>query len=383
VTPAPLGSVDERGRFTAGPRSGSGEVTATAGTVAATAWVTVACPVTRSVHGVSFRVTCTASADVYVESRMAASDEADALALVEPDIAAVQRDMGRALGGRTLVYVFADQASYVPGVAFIWGDRTAETAAHAAAFFAPVEDAIAVDWNEARRVAPITALRHELSHRLIWQTAGMQKDRFRDVPAWLDEGLARLEESTVPGASWIGLQDRAFVASMSASRPSLKLAEYDDRAKWNQRDGIDAFYEYLVAAQAVRLLRADIGQQRILDVLERVRDGASFRDAYKSVTRGSFDFFALNVPYRVKTAASLPGAFTADRTPTTLFLYGFSPFSTVKLSFDGAASLERVERMDDYGNAVIWLGDSFPPGDYTLVAQGGLVSHRVTLSFTK
>src|SRR3989442_14915720 len=70
VDPIELGTVDAEGRFTAGPRSGSGSVTASLGTLSATAHVTVSCPTSRSVRDISFNVWCTDSADVYVEGRV-------------------------------------------------------------------------------------------------------------------------------------------------------------------------------------------------------------------------------------------------------------------------------------------------------------------------
>src|SRR5436309_142419 len=178
VDPIELGTVDARGHSTAGPPSGTGSVTASLGTLSATAHVTVSCPTSRSVRDIAFDVWCTDSADLYVEARLAGDDAAAVAALAESDTAAVQKDLARAFRTRALIYVFADTSSYLPGVRRIFGERTGATAVETDAFFAPWVDAIAVDWREISRDVPITGLRHELTHRLVWQVAGSSFDVF-------------------------------------------------------------------------------------------------------------------------------------------------------------------------------------------------------------
>src|SRR2546427_10880626 len=168
VDPIELGTVDAGGRFRAGPRRGSGSVTASLGTLSATAHVTVSCPTSRFVRGITFNVWCTDSADVYVDARVAGDDAAAVAALAESDTAAVQKDLARSFRTRALIYVFADTSSYLPGVRHIFGERTGATAMETDAFFAPWVDAIAMDWREISRDVPITGLRHELTPRLVW-----------------------------------------------------------------------------------------------------------------------------------------------------------------------------------------------------------------------
>src|SRR2546426_6558413 len=154
------------------------------------------------------------------------------------------------------------------------------------------------------RDIPITGLRHELTHRLVWQITGsrtspaeldgLQKAPAPDVPAWLDEGLAHVEESTPAGAGWMAVQDRTFAAAVSRSS-HLSLGDLADLQKWNARSGTDGYYQYLVAAEAVRLLQADLGQMGIVAILERIRDGASFEEAYRAVAGSSFDVFTAAV----------------------------------------------------------------------------------------
>src|SRR5207253_8599767 len=128
---------------------------------------------------------------------------------------------------------------------------------------------------------------------------GLPKAPAPDVPAWLEEGLAHVEESTLAGAGWIAVQDRTFAAALSGSS-RLSLSDLADLQKWNARTGTDGYYQYLVAAEAVRLLQADLGQPGIVAILERIRDGASFRDAYRAIAGSSFDVFSTAFPRRMR-----------------------------------------------------------------------------------
>src|SRR2546427_7224093 len=394
VDPIELGTVDAGGRFTAGPRSGSGSVTASLGTLSATAHITVSCPSSRFVRGITFNVWCTDSADVYVDARVAGDDAAAVAALAESDTAAVQKDLARSFRTRALIYVFADTSSYLPGVRHIFGERTGATAMETDAFFAPWVDAIAVDWREMSRDVPITGLRHELTHRLVWQITGsrtspaeldgLQKAPAPDVPAWLDEGLAHVEESTLAGAGWIAVQDRTFTAAVSRSS-HLSLSDLADLQKWNARSGTDGYYQYLVAAEAVRLLQVDLGQTGIVTILERIRDGASFSDAYRAVAGSSFDEFTSSLGQRMRAAVTpYPGITAAPRArQSVLMLYGFTPGSLVTFSVSGPASLTSVERMDEYGNGLLVLGSGYPVGSYSVGVLGGGGQVRPMYAFPK
>ena len=394
VDPIELGTVDARGRFTAGPRSGSGSVTASLGRLSATAHVTVSCPTSRSVRDISFNAWCTDSADVYVEGRVGGDDAASVVALAESDSAAVQRDLARAFRTRALIYVFADTSSYLPGVRRIFGERTGATAMETDAFFAPWVDAIAVDWHEMSRDVPITGLRHELTHRLVWQITGsrtapaeldgLQRAPAPDVPAWLDEGLAHVEESTLAGAGWIAVQDRTFAAAVTRSS-HLSLGDLADLPKWNARTGTDGYYQYLVAAEAVRLLQADLGQAGVVTILERIRDGASFHDAYRAVAGSSFDVFTSSLDQRMRAAVTpYPGIAAAPRgRQSLLMLYGFTPGSLVTFAVSGPASLTSLEHMDEYGNGLVVLGSRYPVGSYSVGVVAGDGKVRLMYTFTK
>src|SRR2546428_10111851 len=156
VDPIELGTVDAGGRFTAGPRSGSGLVTASLGTLSATAHITVSCPTSRFVRGITFNVWCTDSADVYVDARVTGDDAAAVAALAESDTAAVQKDLARSFRTRALIYVFAATSSYLPGDRRIFCERTGAIALETDAFLAPWAGASAVDWRRISRDVAVT-----------------------------------------------------------------------------------------------------------------------------------------------------------------------------------------------------------------------------------
>ena len=180
------------------------------------------------------------------------------------------------------------------------------------------------------------------------------------------------------------MQDRTFTAAVSRSS-HLSLSDLADLQKWNARTGTDGYYQYLVAAEAVRLLQADLGQTGIVAILERIRDGASFRDAYRAIAGSSFDVFTTAFAQRMRAAVTpYPGITAAPRArQSVLMLYGFTPGSLVTFSVSGPASLTSVERMDEYGNGLLVLGSGYPVGSYSVGVLGGDGKLRPMYAFTK
>jgi hypothetical protein len=178
------------------------------------------------------------------------------------------------------------------------------------------------------------------------------------------------------------VQDRTFAAAVSRSS-RLSLRDLADLPKWNARTGTDGYYQYLVAAEAVRLLQADLGQEGIVTILERIRDGASFSDAYRAVAGSSFDRFTAAFGQRMR-AAPYPGIAAAARgRQSVIMVYGFTPGSLVTFSVSGPAALTSVEHMDEYGNGMLILGSGYPAGSYSVGVLGGDGKVRPMYTFTK
>lgn len=394
VEPVELGMIDTQGHFHAGSRSGSGTVTASLGGASATAKVTISCPSTKEVREVQFSVRCADHADMYFEDRIPESDRTAITAVAEADAIALERHFDRAFGTRGLIYVFADSTSYVTGIRRIFGQRVGDEATEVDAFFAPWYDAVAIDWGVVSQDKPVTAIRHELSHRLVWRISGyterpirfddLDKEKARVVPTWLDEGLAVREETTSAGAEWLAVQSRVFGAAAARKR-SFTLGELTDLAKWNDRKGDDAAYEYDYAAEAVRLLESDIGRTGIVDILERIRKGATFGEAYKAVRGQIFGFFDTALAKRITAGLTFPSvtATSYGDHSMLLFLSGLASDQVVTYTITGPAPLTASERMDKFGCHVVVLGKGYPIGTYTITMTGGGADPKAVYTITK
>jgi hypothetical protein len=381
VEPSQLGVIDPRGHFVAGERSGVGTVTAALGSLSASANVTVLCPSSRSIGEISFKASCTGSADIYTESRVSDRDAASVVAIVSSDVAALERDFGRAFGTRALVYVFADRTSYLTGVGRILGARARDVAESTNAVFAAGSDAIVLNWASISRDTPVTAVRHELTHRLIWKITGspaavtidgIEKARLPEVVTWLDEGLAAVAASTVPGAGWMVERDRAFGWAVHRTG-DLKLSDLVDLGKWNERTGDKAFYQYVLAAQAVRILTIRMGTKGVVRILERIRDGDTFTHAYLIVSGFPFEYFTAEFDRLMAPGSgALPGLMgTADGEGPLILLYGYRPHAEMTVSVKGPIEVTVGSRLDDYGNNILFLGDRYPSGTYVVTATDG------------
>src|SRR2546423_15017608 len=97
-------------------------------------------------------------------------------------------------------------------------------------FFEPSLPAIAVNWQAVGDRRPVAAIRHELTHRLTLEACAPRCDL---VPAWFNEGEARLAEAQVPGADWRMLRLRYEAASMAATNTLIPLHRPRSPQAWN------------------------------------------------------------------------------------------------------------------------------------------------------
>ena len=79
------------------------------------------------------------------------------------------------------------------------------------------------------------------------------------VPAWLNEGSARLEEFTIPGAQWWRAVNQHRAVSMAINGRQLSTDELTSQGAWNTREGGLSQYQYAEASQIVQLLRNEMG----------------------------------------------------------------------------------------------------------------------------
>jgi len=291
------------------------------------------------------------------------------------------------------VYLLATDATYETaqtqilglGPSFLSTQSIADPFESAGVYY---QKRVAMDLARIGNSIPFTTARHELTHMMIDEITGDAP-----VPAWLNEGSARLEEFTIPGALWWRTVEQHRAVSMAVNGRQLSTAELTSQGSWNSREGLMSRYQYAEASQIVQVLRNEIGFAGQLQILSLIGAGRTFEESYAAVTGRSWADFAASVPARLRALATSPGiAFAADSTAgagvngPTFVIYGYPPNTSVTLSITGAATgftnSGRFQVLDEFGVYWSWLGTNWPADTYTftLTASG---APTVTKSVTK
>jgi hypothetical protein len=393
VAPLALGAVATSGVFTAGATGGTGAITATAGNAFETIQLTVVPPASVTKGGISFLLRTTGSSDFYAESTVSRFAAGAINTQVNADIARIQQDYGRSFAARPEVYLLATDTTYETaqtqilglGPSFLSAQSIADPFESAGVYF---QKRVAMDLARIGNSIPFTTSRHELTHMMIDEITGDAP-----VPAWLNEGSARLEEFTIPGALWWRTVEQHRAVSMAVIGRQLSTDELTSQGAWNSREGLISRYQYAEASQIVQVLRNEIGLAAQLQILSLIGAGRTFEESYAAVTGRSWAEFAASVPARLRALATSPGiAFAADSTAgagpngPTFVIYGYAPNTSVTLSISGAATgftnSGRFQVLDEFGVYWSWLGTNWPADTYTftLTASG---APTVTKSVTK
>jgi len=393
VAPFALGSVASSGLLTAGSVGGTGAITATAGNASETIQLTVIAPVPVTRAGISFLLRTTGSSDFYAETTVSRFEAGAINTQINADIASIQQDYGRSFVARPEVYLLATDATYataqtqILGIAptFVTSPTLVDEFESAGVYYVK---RVAMDLARIGNGIPFTTARHELTHMMIDEITGDEL-----VPAWLNEGSARLEEFTIAGAQWRRVVDQHRAVSMAINGRQLSTDELTSQGTWNSRQGLLSTYQYAEASQIVQLLRNDIGLAGQMQILRLLGAGRTFAEAYGAVTGRSWPEFAASVPARLRALAQSPGvAFAADSTAgsgvngPTFVLYGYQPNAVVTLSirgaFTGASNNGRSQTVDEFGVYWSWLGTAWPADTYTFTVTTGS-GPTVTATFTK
>ncbi len=373
IEPSWLGKMDERGGFHAGEVSGSGTVTARLGPASAQLPVTVTCPKLAEIQGIRFEVSCGRAADVYVDVTARGGAER-AREEVERESDRVSRDLQLTSELRFRVYYLGSTPAFRTAVSWLGrgfssGPRVRETEA----VYLDLPDFIAIDQSQMPQFQTATALRHELVHRSLRHFVGYAN--IDEVPSWLNEGWAFLEESE---SGRLRIEARVASASGAFFGRLPALNTLSDLSDWNSRTGLDQIYQYYVSAQATQFLIDDMTLPGLLRALKMVGEGEPFATAVTQAVPG-FDYnsFARRFSDRVKALVSeFPGIVAApgspDGTGSTVIAYGLRPGASVTVTTTGP--LERVfsGNVDPYGVYVKYLGVEWPGGEYrvTIAAEG-------------
>jgi hypothetical protein len=278
--------------------------------------------------------------------------------------------------------MMGSSATFVRGIKFI-GGSTSTTPTWATGLcicYAPHPDWLFVNWEEEKTRDQFTVVRHELTHVMQHQ---MIPSNLFSFPAWFDEGNARLEEFTIANTQWWEAVQRYKAASVASQNSSpFTLFTLISGRDWSERTGIEAEYQYALAAQAVALLRRDIGMRGELLMFDLMLQGKSFFDSYDLVAGRSYLDFQQEFLTRVRALApQFPGVATAADSPTgpglTFMAYGLPPNAAVTYSISGTSSSRQISRTADaYGFLYTYIDNAWPAGAYTFTVNwsGGSVS---------
>jgi hypothetical protein len=335
----------------------------------------------RAIAGMAFSAVCAGGAEVLLDPDLDGDAAAVLRAQVAADVDAVQTEFGLAFESRPRIHVLGTTAAYASAQTALFGYPAATArwiAENSVSFFEPAARWIAVNWEAVRERRPIAAIRHELTHLLTLQACSPRCDL---VPAWLNEGQARLAEAMTDGSAWRLLRVRYEAASLAATRTLLPLTALVTQNAWNAITGWQGYYKYQQAARVMELLRADIGASPIARLYAQIRAGRNVAQAYTALTGKGFVDFVGELPERMLESADAPGIATAPGTPegrgTSFVLHGFAPESEVSLAIEGAFyDSTRSLAVSPEGSWFGWLDDWTPPGRYrvTAIAPGVCLS---------
>lgn len=327
--------------------------------------------------------------DLWVESSpMISPAVADRLAdLAERDAKAIQTEFARPFAKIPVVYAFASAASYETGLQVITGfsaTQAKQVAANSNAMFHPTSKVILANWSSIASYVPQSAIRHELSHAMVDQIAGTNPN----VPAWLNEGHAYLEEPPMPYGRWLDMLSRYGTASMAATGTLYPLVQMESSFVWASRTGYAATYQYYESAQVVLMLRGDVGEAGIVRILELMGEGKTVADAYALVSGKPYSDFVSAIPDRAKAlATTYPGLTTVSDSPVgqglSFIAYGFIPNRSVTLEIRlGDHATVRTETSNQFGSIYHYLGSGWTSGTYQITALQGAASVAVTVPVT-
>jgi hypothetical protein len=332
----------------------------------------------KSVGGVSLSPLCVPGASVLVENASGATDLHVLYDQIVEDLAAVQLEFAWTLRRQPTVEVFATTASYTTGLIHelgYSGATAAFVAENSIAFFEPDLRMILMNWGAVRDRRPIAAIRHELTHFVTLEACEPRCDL---VPAWLNEGQARLAEATIPGGEWRLARVRYEAASMVATNTLMPLSSLASQGQWNNITSWAGYYKYQQAARATELLREDIGgTQPMARLYDRIRRGENVARAYAALTGRSFESFVGNLAARFADGVPAGPAIVTTAGPQAghgvgYLLYGFGSEENLTLRIVGRRSLETEEiAVSPQGAHFAEIEDRYPPGTYVIAVTRG------------
>jgi hypothetical protein len=326
-------------------------------------------PATREIAGIDFAL-LPGPTDLRIEAALSRDDQEAVAATVAADIPAVESEFERSFTTRPVIYVFGGTEGYTEGFVRIFGyPRATATfvAENSVSFFEPSLRLIAVNWAAVGDRRPVAAIRHELTHLLTLDACSPRCDL---VPAWFNEGEARLMEAQVPGSDWRLVRVRYEAASMAATGTLIPLNTLVSQLSWNALTDWAGYFKYQESARAVELFREDVGGAApIARVYERLRRGQNLAQAYAALTGRSFNDFVAGLSDRMRAAVPA-GQGLIPVASTSYLVYGFPPASTITLTVSGPRGSESSPMViSPFGSNFDGIAATRARGGYTISAQ--------------
>ncbi|HZP97463.1 MAG TPA: hypothetical protein VFC31_14180 [Candidatus Limnocylindria bacterium] len=319
--------------------------------------------------GSDFRRVSGGELELWAESGVSGADAERIDGILRDDAIAVRAYFARRFREAPAVFLFASQQSFGMALERQFG-YAAGTAAQLSSQYGGILvngiDAIAINGQNVLGGPRPTIFRHELSHVLTHQLAGV------GLPMWFDEGLATLVAE--PDASAFDL-DRATAFSILGD-DALRSIAFDEDRSWSDRNAALDGNAYGVAAEAVRLIVDRLDRAGITTMLETVGRGALLASAYVAATGEPLAQFVESVPGRVLAGCRRGISLSATR-PDGLVawrIYGFGPRQSVAITVDGPGHYAFSVATDRYGVYTGTLGGPMPSGTYILKATTGIAT---------
>jgi len=330
--------------------------------------------------GHSFVAETAEGADLYVEASVSSEMRARLASAVDRDLGRVEIDYGRQFDERPAIYVFATRSSFALGLQQLFGVRMTDAGLLAAAnggITLPRQGAIVINLQNVKSEGDLAIVRHELTHALIHQIVGADAS----MPAWLDEGLATLEErGDAPEAATRGT---AITMTMLAEG-KISLDRLESGTQWAQQNAALSGEAYTVAAEAARLLRERISHDGLTQAFEETRRGTTFAQAYAQVAGESLPDFERAFPARLAAENASPSVSHQQASEGVRWtVSGLKARSSIEITITGVDyEVKYAGVTDKYGMYSAAFGETAPPGRYgvRVVGPGGAATGAFDVS---
>jgi hypothetical protein len=353
------GVIDAQGIFRA-DASGASTITAEIDGITASATATAECvpPRTEAAAGLTFNIFCGATSDVWLNGNL---DAASVTKTIDEAVVGVEAELGRTLGHRLNVNVFATKAGFDIGLKQLL--RVEPSPLEAGVYIWPAT--IAIDWSA--HDVPEALARHEITHLVVDEAAGSRGS----VPFWLHEGLATLSEFGLSADT--ELISRYCTASAAKAGQIPALSSIASGSGWKAYVNDVGVIAYYLAAQVASFVVSDAGGEPKL--LSRIGGAAPIDVTYAAASGRPFETFTAELNDRaLALAEGYPGIASTTRQSdgaTVYVVYGQPPDARVSVSISNARFAgTNSQAATRYGCALGLLGNNWPRGTYLVTLNG-------------